>query len=74
MKTKPCGNPDCSVSTGICDSSEGPWIGGGSLTFGHGELDDLGFWEYPCPICARAWEKANPEDGRCWPFEKKNKT
>ena len=22
----------------------------------------------PCPICARAHEKAHPEDGPCWPF------
>ena len=54
----PCGNPECYVSTGICDS----------LTFGRGELDDNGYWEVPCSICARAHERNYPEDGPCWPF------
>ena len=40
---KACGNPNCSVSTGIC----------GSQTFGSGELDDNGYWEHPCGACER---------------------
>lgn len=39
--SKKCGNEGCSVSTGIC----------GSLTFGWGNLDDNGFWEFPCEKC-----------------------
>lgn len=56
-----CDNPKCSVSTGYHDG----------LTFGWGKLDDHGYWEHPCPTCARAWEAANPDDAPCWPFEKK---
>lgn len=42
-KTKrPCGNPKCKCSTGIHEG----------LTFGSGKLDDHGFWENPCRICA----------------------
>ena len=48
----------CGVSTGIC----------GSLTFGHGSLDDYGYWEFGCPQCARVWEKKHPKDVPCWPF------
>ena len=56
-----CGNKECNVSTGICES----------LTFGSGELDDYGYWEKPCEKCARAFEKLEPEyKGRCWPFGK----
>jgi len=44
---KACGNSDCCVSTGIHEG----------LTFGRGELDDLGYWEIPCGICAREWEE-----------------
>lgn len=54
---KGCGKPYCKVSTGIH----------GALTFGHGKLDDNGFWSIPCEKCARQWEKDNPEDGQCWP-------
>lgn len=40
-----------------------------TLSFGRGELDpNTGTWEVPCWLCARAWEKAHPEDGPCWPF------
>ena len=42
-KTKPCGNPECSTSTGIC----------GTLTHGWGELSDMGYWEFPCEVCER---------------------
>lgn len=59
--SKECGQPDCSVSTEIM----------GHTSFGRGELDDFGYWEFPCGICARAWEKKFPEDSPCWPFEPK---
>lgn len=55
MKTKemqrPCGNPHCSTSTGIHEG----------LTFGWGELDDYGYWEHPCAICARDFDEKRPE-------------
>lgn len=41
---RPCGNPACSVSIGICER----------LTFGSGYLDDHGYWDYACGICAEA--------------------
>jgi hypothetical protein len=43
----------------------------GHITFGSGKLDFNGFWEKPCPECARAWELAYPDDGECWPFQEK---
>jgi len=46
-----CGNPDCACSTGIHDG----------LTFGSGELDSNGYWEFPCRVCAEAWDKLLPE-------------
>lgn len=57
---KKCNNPECKVSTHI----------GGDLSFGSGELDFHGFWEIPCPVCARSHEKAYPEDGECWPYKR----
>ena len=60
----PCGNWDCHISTGIHEDS--PKCLG--LTFGSGELDKYGYWEDPCWICARDWEKKNPNHGPCWPF------
>lgn len=56
---RPCGNPECSVSSAVDES----------LTFGSGDLDDYGFWEKPCGTCARAHEAAYPGDGPCWPFK-----
>jgi hypothetical protein len=53
-KLPPCGNPECSCSTGIHDG----------LTFGSGELDDLGYWDKPCDICAREGDKRNKYDVR----------
>jgi len=53
-----CGNPDCKASSSISEH----------LTFGSGELDEHGFWEHPCPICARAFEKEYPKYAPCWPF------
>lgn len=52
-RTPPCGNPDCSCSTG---AHEG-------ITFGHGELDEHGYWEFPCRVCAEAEDK-RMDDGR----------
>lgn len=60
---QPCGNHNCSVSTGICES----------LTYGSGELDQWGYWEFPCSTCARAAEIRHPEYGSCWPFANTNK-
>jgi hypothetical protein len=37
-----CNNPECCASTGIC----------GKTTYGTGELDQNGYWEYPCNICS----------------------
>jgi hypothetical protein len=52
-----CGNPDCGASSTILETP----------SFGRGELDPNGFWEFPCAACARAWEKLYPED-EAWPF------
>lgn len=46
-----CGNSECSCSTGIHDG----------LTFGRGRLDEYGYWEFPCPICARGWDAEVPQ-------------
>ncbi len=40
-----CGNVECRSSTSI----------GGGLTFGYGELDNNGFFEFPCRICSKTW-------------------
>lgn len=56
-KLRPCGNPECSVSTNIANQ----------LSFGSGDLSDYGFWEEPCDTCAREWERNHPEDVPCWP-------
>lgn len=45
-----CGNPACGSSTGICDR----------MTFGSGRLNDMGYWEKPCRICAEAFDKDKP--------------
>lgn len=47
---RPCGNPDCCTSTGIHDG----------ITCGSGELDEFGYWEFPCEICARAVDAEAP--------------
>lgn len=54
---KACGKSDCKVSTGICES----------LTFGSGRLSIHGYWEFPCEVCARAFELKYPEYYPCWP-------
>jgi hypothetical protein len=58
-----CGNPECGVSTGICDR----------LTFGSGELDNHGYWEHPCIICAAVSQKFSPSLGEVWPDPAENK-
>ncbi len=58
MRKTACGNPHCAASSGIHDG----------LTFGSGELDFNGFWQYPCAPCARAHERHHPEADPCWPF------
>lgn len=55
-KTKPCGNPKCCASTGICETT----------THGHGLLSTLGYWQIPCFTCARHFEKEFKEVN--WPF------
>lgn len=49
----------CGCSTGIHDG----------ITFGQGELNFNGFWERPCGICARKYEKEHPGK-EAWPFSK----
>lgn len=46
-----CNNPECCSSTGIHEGS----------TFGSGRIDEHGFWEFPCRICA-AEHDANREE------------
>lgn len=52
-----CGRADCSASTSIDDET---------TTFGRGNLDEFGFWEFPCIVCAQAFKKAHPEY-KVWP-------
>lgn len=54
-----CGNPECCVSTTIA----------GEFSFGSGKLDNNGFWEFPCTICARAMEQEHLPFEYCWPPE-----
>jgi len=49
----------CCFSTGIHEG----------LTVGQGELDQYGYWERPCPTCARKEEKNYPDKDPVWPFE-----
>lgn len=48
---QPCGNRNCSCSTTIADN----------FSFGSGGLDSNGFWDKPCYICARDFDKKNPD-------------
>lgn len=52
-----CGRPECKVSQSIAEQ----------LTFGVGFDFENGFFDEPCELCARAWEKLHPEDAPCWP-------
>ena len=58
-RKRPCGNPECTVSSGIHEG----------LTFGSGTICFNGFWSNPCAICARDYERRHPEATPCWPFE-----
>jgi len=48
----------CCASTGICEAT----------TFGRGECDHHGYWQFPCYYCARKFEIDHPEFGECWPY------
>ena len=50
MPKKACGNPCCGVSS--CFTEQ--------FTFGSGKLDDNGFWEHPCRLCAEQFDRENP--------------
>jgi len=50
-ETPPCGDKECSCSTGIH----------GGITYGRGKLDELGFWEIPCRPCAVAADERRPQ-------------
>lgn len=41
----------------------------GHVTFGTGELDNNGFWEFPCFECAEKYKQENPEED-VWPAAK----
>ena len=58
---KACGKEDCYISSSIDEIT---------LTFGSGELDDFGFWEHPCFICASTWKEKYPEN-HVWPTKPK---
>jgi hypothetical protein len=46
-----CGNALCAKSTGIHDG----------ITCGSGELEEFGYWEKPCRICAEAFDRDAPK-------------
>lgn len=52
-----CGNPKCGASTNVVED----------VSFGHGGLDDYGFWSTPCGVCARAFEAKYPNE-EAWPY------
>ena len=51
----------CACSTGIHEGT----------TVGYGELDDHGYWEHGCYLCARELERKFPDEGSVWPFANK---
>lgn len=62
-------SPKCSASTGIHDDGDGTPEHPYGLTFGYGELDYYGYWQYPCAECARHNEQIdNVPLGSYWPF------
>lgn len=61
-----CGNPECKKGVTLMI------LNCGGATFGSGKLDKHGYWEHPCPECARAWEAKNP-DFVAWPHESAEK-
>jgi len=46
-----CGNDQCCCSTGIHEGN----------TYGHGRLDQFGYWQHPCRVCAAAADHRRPE-------------
>ena len=46
-----CDNDKCACSSGIH----------GGMTFGNGELDSHGFWEFPCRQCAIHFDSLRDE-------------
>ena len=60
--TRPCGNPSCSCATGIHEG----------ITFGWGNLDEFGYFKYPCHICARDFD--SKRDQRIAILKEKYKT
>ena len=69
---KPCGGHLCMEATG---DHEEPFSDGSNerpygKTFGYGKLDPKGYWEFPCPECARAAEKRDGVfAGAYWPHD-----
>lgn len=57
LDNAPCGNVECGISTAIDEET---------LTFGSGDLDDHGFFEHPCLICANEYKSKHP-DAKVWP-------
>ena len=55
--SRACGRRDFGTSTSIDKVT---------LTFGRGGLDEHGYWEIPCAICAEAYQKDFP-DHPVWP-------
>lgn len=49
---KPCGDPHCCSSTGEFR---------GEITFGHGRLNDMGYWSKPCRPCAEKWDSEHAD-------------
>lgn len=47
-----CGRKECYASSGIC----------GSVTFGTGELNQYGYWEFPCKECENAWKREREKE------------
>lgn|SRR4030042_5882271 len=52
----------CSCSSGIHDG----------ITIGWGHLDEHGYWEHGCNLCARELERREPDMGEIWPFHKRS--
>jgi hypothetical protein len=54
-----CDNKDCVMSI----------TPKGKFSFGSGKRFNGGYWEFPCPLCARAWEQMSGEKN-CYPSNK----
>lgn len=54
---RPPGHGDCRMSLTIL----------GQFSFGRGQLNHDGTYEFPCPECARNAERQMPEIGPCHP-------